>query len=162
LDSFEERTSYLLDIASKAEQLNREALFLMIDRLVYKRNDSGEGGMELLKNVVSIAQKLKDPHSRVATKPLESPEGNRRRFEEAYKWVAATIEKMEANEMFRLIARLKTRKKLLIDILKSIPRSKECVIVRRDGTSLRYSESPPSRTYVELPDEKGESNESSC
>ena len=50
-----------------------------------------------------------------------------------------TIENMGANEMFRLIARLKTPNKLLIDILESVPRSKEYVIRTRDGKKLRYT-----------------------
>ncbi len=112
---------------------------MLIHQLVYKRIDFSEAGMALVDRGWRIDQKLINQGARVATKPLpvESLEENRLKLE-AYGWVVGTIENMGANEMFRLIARLKTPNKLLIDILKSIPRSKEYVIRTRDGKKLRY------------------------
>ena len=43
---------------------------MLIHKLVYKRIDSGEAGIRLLNRGWRLIQKLSDPRSRVAVKPL--------------------------------------------------------------------------------------------
>ncbi len=123
MSSFEERTDDLLSCASNAERENKLALRQIIEVLVQSRIAPGEFVKELIDSSIAIAMAHSFPRGKIRTRPLnfEGTEANRKRLAEMYSKVSPTIDRMSANQMFELIAKLTVGNNLLMKILNPIP-----------------------------------------